>query len=175
VTRGRASRGPRTTKRGGARASSSDRVHSGRAHSDRAHRRADDHVIDLVVDVLRSGRPQRIIARGGSMEPAIANGAQIEIVPLARAAALGDVLVVRTAQHGLLIHRVIGVRGDGHVLLRGDACADPDGWIAPDDVLGRALIDGAAPPPLRPRPPATWRAALVRRLGRLAARLFRMG
>jgi hypothetical protein len=132
------------------------------------------HAIDLIVEVLRSGESQRIVARGVSMAPAIANGTPLDVVPLTRAPQLGDVLVVLqrapAAASTLLVHRVVGVRADGCVLLRGDACANADGWITPGEILGRALVNGAPPPPAARR---VVRPLWVRLLARLRRALRR--
>lgn len=91
-----------------------------------------DAALDLLLQALRVG-PQRLRALGGSMWPSIPHGTCVELrrpapdVPIV----LGEVLAVRTPEGRFLIHRVVGLRGDGHFLLKGDHCPGPDGWFAP--------------------------------------------
>lgn len=135
------------------------------------HARAiDEKAIELLADVLSTQGRHRVIAHGGSMKPAIAPGSAIDIEPPGTIA-IGDVVAVRF--HGsLLVHRVVGVDAQGQLLLKGDACDAPDGWIPPRAVLGRvAFIDdgrgrhavplaaGAGGPSLLAR---RWRGALGR-------------
>lgn len=138
----------------------------------------DDVALELLLAALRHG-PQRLRALGGSMWPSIPHGTCVELtrvgtdVPIA----LGEVLAVRSPEGRFLIHRVVGLRGDGHFLLKGDHCPAPDGWFSPDCRLARvgrmeragswvSVSRRAAPPPrgmeriaeaLRRRLPA-WRA-----------------
>jgi hypothetical protein len=144
-----------------------------------------DAALDLLVDVLRDGREQTITARGSSMAPAIPHGARLTLAPFARGAdpRLGDVVAVRTPTLGLLVHRVVGVRCERRrarstlaaVLLRGDACAEPDGWFSPQDVLARVLLDGVSPPAAgaMPRARRPLVARLWARLRRAADQLLR--
>ncbi|HEY4224118.1 MAG TPA: S24/S26 family peptidase [Myxococcota bacterium] len=124
-----------------------------------------DAALELVVEVLRTGAPQTLVARGGSMAGAIRDGARLTLVPLGvrkRAPALGDVVAVATPRVGLIIHRVVGVDARGLLLIKGDACPSPDGWFSLRDIVGIvADIEGNPVPPPKPAP-ARWRRGLAR-------------
>ena len=133
--------------------------------------------LELVVEVLRRGNAQTIVAHGGSMTAAIRNGATITLAPVhalaphgrvrvVRPPELGDVVAVATPRVGLVVHRVVGVDSGGRMLVKGDACPSPDGWFSIDDIAAVVVdVDGhAVPPPTRP--PPRWRRG-VRRLLRL--------
>ncbi len=123
--------------------------------------------LDLVIEVLRRGNGQTIIARGGSMQAAIRNGATLTLAPLARPPRLGEVVAVTNARVSLMVHRVVGIDAAGRVLTKGDACPSPDGWFAPQEVVGLVVsVDGGPVRGPTPTPPR-WRRAL-RRLWSLA-------
>lgn len=140
--------------------------------ADRNKRRREDAAVALVADVLARGKTVDVVARGGSMSGAIPHGSRVALEP-PRGVVLGDVAAVR--HHDLfLIHRIVGIDGQGRALLKGDACPSPDGWFAPSEILGRvAFIDDGrgrrtVPPATTPTP--RWRRALGR-FGRAAAAL----
>jgi hypothetical protein len=106
------------------------------------------------------------IVKGRSMEPALVEGDEVLLCPLAGAPSKGDVVVVRGGS-GLVLHRVVHATGV-RIVTRGDACRRDDPAVAPGRVLLRALERrrdgraGAIPPP----------PGALRRLGsRLAGRL----
>lgn len=119
---------------------------------------------DLLGEVLRSRGVHFLVARGGSMRPAIPSGTQVRLEH-ARSATLGDVVAARM-NGSLVIHRVIGLDSTGHMLIKGDACPTPDGWIEHRDLIGKvASIDdgsGARTVPPCSTPPAGCRRAVGR-------------
>lgn len=134
--------------------------------------------LELVVEVLRRGHAQSIVARGGSMTPAIVDGARLTLAPLTPAArrahplALGDVVAVATPRVGLVVHRVVGVDSAGRVLVKGDANPSPDGWFERAALVARVVdVDGGPVSPPLPFPPR-WRRGF-RRLRALITRYTR--
>jgi hypothetical protein len=133
-----------------------------------------DPTLDLVLEALAKA-PQRLRALGGSMWPTIPHGTLVELhlPPHRGLPEPGEVVAVRTKDHRFLIHRVVGLRNDGHFLLKGDNCPGPDGWIHPSEwvaTVPRMEISGTwQPVPRRvaPKPPFVHRAstAFWRRCG----------
>jgi hypothetical protein len=97
-------------------------------------------LIELASHVTRDGYSFRFIAHGHSMQPFILDGDTLEVVPLVnQKPTLGDVLLVKTKPDQLLAHRVIGIR-DNLLLIRGDACPNPDGWFSIDQIIGKVVM-----------------------------------
>jgi SAM-dependent methyltransferase len=94
----------------------------------------------LAVEALQ--RSVDMIARGGSMSPFIPSGSRIRVVE--GAPQLGDV-VAATVDGELVVHRVVGCDAAGHLLLKGDASAWPDGWVAPAEIIGKIAVVQPAP------------------------------
>lgn len=139
-------------------------------------RTIDDAAVELLAEVLSTRGRHRMVARGGSMKPAIPSGAEVHMMHGA-VAQLGDVVAARV--HGaLIVHRVVGIDAKGTVLLKGDACPAPDGWVAPRDILAivEAVDVGGGPHAVGPPSPAQprWRRA-VERLGRARRALLMAG
>ena len=102
----------------------------------------------VIIDRLREGAPVRWTVRGGSMWPAIRDGATVSVTP-------GDVrslrpgeLVAFTRGPRLVVHRVEAV-GPAGLRCRGDALSRGDGLVAWADVLGRAAVVDQRPLSLR--------------------------
>lgn len=113
----------------------------------------------LARDLLARGLPFRYVARGRSMWPAVRDGDHVTVAPLDHPPRVGDVVFAATGGFGLL-HRVLWVRRDGAVLLKGDFKAGVDGWVPAAVVRGRlTAIERAG------------RAAAVRRRAPVAASL----
>lgn len=91
--------------------------------------------VDLIREALDRGRSVRVRARGISMQPLIPDGSTVELVPLSRQVAVGDVVAV-DASGELLIHRVHQTGAE--IELRGDRNLRPDAPVADADVLGLA-------------------------------------
>jgi len=99
---------------------------------------------------LAAVRPVPIRVVGSCMTPLLADGDVVAVEP-ARYYLPGDVIAFRQPHTGrLLVHRVLGYRrvDSGWALLaRGDDCNTHDGWIFPEQVIGKARYrDGVADP-----------------------------
>lgn len=99
---------------------------------------------DLAAQILRAGHQLRFQANGRSMRPFILEGDILEVAPLSRRQIRGgDVVLVEANPGKLVAHRVIktGSR-QGHpiYLIKGDACASPDGWFGSKNILGRVEV-----------------------------------
>jgi signal peptidase I len=67
---------------------------------------------------LRFWQPLRVA--GGSMRPALFPG-DLVLVDVRAAVSRGEVALLRSSRHGLVLHRVIRVERDGTVRTQGDA------------------------------------------------------
>lgn len=94
---------------------------------------------ELFLDLLRAGHRARMCAHGVSMLPTIFPGAEVELEPSPERVAPGDVLLARVGERRLVLHRLIELRPDGRLLLKGDALGRPDAPVAATSVLGRAV------------------------------------
>ncbi len=84
--------------------------------------------------------PMRIPLDGDSMRPLIRRGRDmVTIVPLARAARRGDVVLFRAGDGRYVVHRVYRL-APGRVRTLGDHCAHPDPWMPESRVLGLAVL-----------------------------------
>jgi hypothetical protein len=121
----------------------------------------------LARDLLARGLPFRYVARGRSMWPAVRDGDHVTVAPLDHSPRVGDVVFAATGGFGLL-HRVLWVRRDGAVLLKGDFKAGVDGWVASAAVRGRlsAVERAGRSVPVRRYPPlaASLAVSLIRRV-----------
>lgn len=89
-----------------------------------------DIKLELLLDALKSGRPQTMVARGASMWPALRDGDTVELTTFDGVPPLGAIVAVWSTGR-FLIHRACGVRSDGALLLKGDNNPWPDGWFSP--------------------------------------------
>ena len=87
------------------------------------------------LELLARGLPVTFVARGRSMWPALRDGDRVRVTPLTRAPRAGDVVFARVGDF-VVLHRVLWVRRDGAVLLKGDARRRVDGWFSPRAVWG---------------------------------------
>jgi signal peptidase I len=86
--------------------------------------------------VIERRKPFRFMARGYSMYPFIKDGDVLTVAPLKRPPHRGDVVAFRfAATQGLVVHRVVA-SGSGGYAIRGDNSEEPDGVVAPGDVVG---------------------------------------
>jgi len=95
-------------------------------------------VAELASQLLRSGAPLRIKARGGSMIPFILDGDMVLVGPAANSEILvGDVICYEISPGRLFLHRVIKRDGERFVS-KGDALDFTD-VVFPGQVLGRVV------------------------------------
>lgn len=117
------------------------------------------------MEFLRGGQEVTFVARGGSMWPAVRDGAQLVIKPLKiDLLRVGDLAAV-DRRGELVVHRVIA-RTPTEVTLQGDAMPSPDGAFTAQSVLGVATV--RAQPPLRAMIPTRWHLAALARWARRA-------
>lgn len=97
----------------------------------------------LVVDLLRRGCAVRFRAPGRSMEPTIADGAEIVVEPAPPDAPIriGDIVLARVGER-LIAHRVIAVESgrsgaEARFWLRGDAQASVADCVMRPAILGK--------------------------------------
>ena len=91
----------------------------------------------------------RFAARGGSMAPGILHGEVVVVAPIGNdPVELGEIVLVASKAEGLMVHRVIEVRGDGpgmRIVTRGDASQIADKPTGRDEILGKVIrIEGGA-------------------------------
>lgn len=133
--------------------------------------------LELLLEAVARGTPQRMRALGSSMWPTIPGGTELELHPVDPKAPPnpGAVVAVHARDGRFLIHRVCGLRRDGALLVKGDNCPSPDGWFFPGEVVAvvRRMDDGSGwrevPKTRAPVPPLSRRA--LGRLRRLAQQL----
>jgi len=101
---------------------------------------ARDDFAALTQDVLARGGIMRFTARGSSMRPFIHSDDVLIVHPIeeGQSPQIGDVLLCRLSYGRMVAHRLLRFR-PGALLLLGDACASPDGWVKSEDVLGRVV------------------------------------
>lgn len=96
----------------------------------------------MSLDALRGFAREGTVAvrvRGGCMEPAIADGGQVQVAA-ARLYWPGDVVVWSAPDGGLVAHRLLGYRlhrGSLALVTRGDSAALHDSPVPLNRVLGR--------------------------------------
>lgn len=95
-------------------------------------------LLELLQAVLARGAPFRFRATGCSMFPFIHDGDVVTVAPLQGTGPYcGEVVAcIPPGRDRLVIHRVIGRRGNSY-LLKGDATSDVDGLVQELDILGR--------------------------------------
>jgi hypothetical protein len=127
----------------------------------RAERPLDAGALELLREVLARGGTLELPAAGLSMIPSIYPGDRLVLGPLPPTGAeVGD--VVAWARGGSVrVHRVVQVDARG-VVTRGDALPQPDGVLAPGEILGRLITVRS-----------TWTRRLRRRTARVGRRALR--
>lgn len=94
-------------------------------------------LVDLLQAVLNRGAPFRFRAKGFSMSPFIRDGDVVIVSPLAGTSpGLGSVVAfVHPETERLVVHRVVGKRGDSY-LIRGDNAPEEDSLVPEGNILG---------------------------------------
>lgn len=97
-------------------------------------------LLELLQAVLARGAPFRFRASGPSMFPFIRDGDVVTVAPLQGTRPhWGEVVAcIRPGQDRLVIHRVVGRRGNSY-LVKGDAASGVDGLVQELDILGRVI------------------------------------
>ena len=111
------------------------------------------HAADVVEALLKQGTGVRMMARGSSMEPVLPGGSLVDLIPILRPPRCGEVVLARTPDGRLVLHRVLGREEGNRVRLKGDSSGGTE-RVREEDIVGRAEL---------PRP--SWRT----RLGHWAA------
>lgn len=122
--------------------------------------------LPMAQQILSSGIGLRFRAQGNSMSPLIRHNDTVLLARVDRHARLGDVVLARTGDQRLVLHRVVKKNCHGFVT-RGDACPMPDPEIIlPHNILGRVVVVAGKGCNFHLRAP--WRLLL----GRYAALFF---
>ncbi|MGA1867639.1 MAG: signal peptidase I [bacterium] len=102
-----------------------------------------DKFIDLSIRLLRQGKSIRFQAPGHSMQPTIREGEVITIEPIAPSAVHKGDIILYTWEHGILVHRVIGIKCKGndvaYFITRGDAALTCDSPVSSSQILGKVI------------------------------------
>lgn len=96
-------------------------------------------LLGLMRAVLSKGVPFRFRARGWSMAPFIRDGDVITVSPVLHSRPrIGQVVAFATPEEEkLVVHRVVGRRGEA-LLIQGDSVPHgADGMIPPENIMGR--------------------------------------
>jgi len=98
---------------------------------------------ELATQLLGAGHAMRFRARGSSMYPLVRDGDILDVWPVGSAGAdVGDVVLYRSSGHGIVVHRVVGVRRLGKetvLLVKGDSVKTADPQVQESQVLGRVV------------------------------------
>ncbi|NIN66981.1 MAG: signal peptidase I, partial [Anaerolineae bacterium] len=98
---------------------------------------------ELSVELLRAGHDLRFEARGRSMHPLVRDGDILLVRPAGHGElAVGDIVLYRSPRRGIVVHRVVGIRRDGHervLSVKGDAARHPDSAVLESHVAGKIV------------------------------------
>ena len=98
---------------------------------------------ELATQLLGAGHAMRFRARGSSMYPLVRDGDILDVWPVGSAGAdVGDVVLYRSSGNGIVVHRVVGIDGQGEkvtLLVKGDSVKTADAQVQESQVLGRAV------------------------------------
>ncbi len=79
-----------------------------------------------------------VVCHGGSMRPWVRPGDRVAVVPVEpKALRRGQIAVFRGRRHEDVIHRVVATAGG--IVTQGDNARRPDGPIAPERIVGKAV------------------------------------
>lgn len=94
----------------------------------------------LSCEILASGSSVRFKAHGESMRPFIHSGDYLTIQPIdaPHPPQKYEILLCRLPSGKIVAHRLRSTRPGG-LLVQGDACPQPDGWVTPEAILGRVI------------------------------------
>lgn len=92
--------------------------------------------LGITEEILDSGKQFRFRASGTSMSPFIKDKDTVIIMPAKDSIGIGDVVLLKTTDERLLLHRVIKKQKYG-VITIGDAAYVDDGFTSYKNILGR--------------------------------------
>lgn len=96
--------------------------------------------LELLLAMRERGAPLRTMVRGFSMNPFLRDGDVLTISTMLDTLRIGDIVAFRHPRDGrLAIHRLVRRTKKGW-LAWGDNCPEPDGEVAPGDILGRVIL-----------------------------------
>lgn len=96
--------------------------------------------LELLLAMRERGAPLRTMVRGFSMTPFLRDGDVLTISTMHDTLRIGDIVAFRHPRDGrLAIHRLVRRTKNGW-LAWGDNCPEPDGEVAPGDILGRVIL-----------------------------------
>jgi signal peptidase I len=98
---------------------------------------------ELSIEVLKAGHDLRFEARGWSMRPLVRDGDVLLVRPAGNGEiAVADIVLYRSPRRGIVVHRVVGIRRDGHervLSVKGDAARRPDPAVLESHVAGKIV------------------------------------
>lgn len=98
---------------------------------------------ELAMELLGVGRALRFRARGSSMWPLVRDGDILDVRPVGDTAIdVDDIVLYRSSGHGIVVHRVVGVRRLGReaiLLIKGDSVKTADPQVEESQILGRVV------------------------------------
>jgi hypothetical protein len=92
--------------------------------------------LDLLRTALAKGQAVDVGVRGHCMRPWAFHGDRARVMGRAGALRPGEIVLIDAYPHGLLLHRVCRVDGEGWVQTQGDLHDKTDAWMPPASVLG---------------------------------------
>ena len=99
--------------------------------------------IELVDEIIGQGNSIRFRVHGGSMHPFIRDNDVIEVKPInGSESRLGDVLLYRTPQKGMVAHRLVKKQGENEsvvLVTKGDSLLNLDRPVLSENVLGKVV------------------------------------
>jgi len=93
----------------------------------------------VVLDLLRNGRTVQLRANGVSMVPTLWPHMNLIAQP-AHYSSLkrGDVVLFNHSGETLIAHRIVCINKN-KMLIQGDSCTNPDGWIDNKDIVAKVI------------------------------------
>jgi len=96
----------------------------------------------LASQLLDKGVEVSFTVTGSSMRPSLENGDKVTLAPVSpEKLKIGDVALFRRRDESLVLHRLVRREGGPQpaFIFKGDAVAEPDEPVAPDQVLGKVI------------------------------------
>ena len=96
---------------------------------------------ELPGEMLRGGLKVRVRATGNSMHPRIRSGSLVQIDPLGNRHLQRGMVVCLRLNKEYVLHRIVAIRADQHIVTRADFYAQADSPVPLEDVLGIAVFN----------------------------------